>query len=93
MKLALDRELPTVVADAAQLERAFANLLENADAPTATRCSGCWSARSSIGSSSRPPQPGRMASPAKISSWLLEKAPAEVLILRPAPSDERRLPG
>ena len=23
--------------------------------------------------------------------WLLEKAPAEVLILRPAPSDERRL--
>jgi K+-sensing histidine kinase KdpD len=28
--LALDRELPTVKADAAQLERAFANLLENA---------------------------------------------------------------
>jgi two-component system sensor histidine kinase KdpD len=30
VKLALDRELPTVVADAAQLERAFANLFENA---------------------------------------------------------------
>jgi len=24
--------------------------------------------------------------------WLLERAPAEVLILRPAPSDEGRLP-
>jgi len=30
VKLALDPELPTVRADAAQLERAFANLLENA---------------------------------------------------------------
>jgi K+-sensing histidine kinase KdpD len=30
VRLALDRDLPTVKADAAQLERAFANLLENA---------------------------------------------------------------
>jgi K+-sensing histidine kinase KdpD len=30
VRLALDRDLPTVEADAAQLERAFANLLENA---------------------------------------------------------------
>ncbi|HSR94263.1 MAG TPA: ATP-binding protein [Solirubrobacterales bacterium] len=30
VRLALDRELPTVDADAAQLERAFANLIENA---------------------------------------------------------------
>ncbi len=30
VRLALDRELPIVEADAAQLERAFANLLENA---------------------------------------------------------------
>jgi two-component system sensor histidine kinase KdpD len=30
VRLAVDRELPLVVADAAQLERAFANLLENA---------------------------------------------------------------
>jgi len=30
VRLAVDRELPTVDADAAQLERAFANLLENA---------------------------------------------------------------
>lgn len=30
VRLALDRDLPTVDADAAQLERAFANLLENA---------------------------------------------------------------
>jgi two-component system sensor histidine kinase KdpD len=30
VRLAVDLELPTVVADAAQLERAFANLLENA---------------------------------------------------------------
>jgi K+-sensing histidine kinase KdpD len=30
VRLALDRELPTINADAAQLERAFANLIENA---------------------------------------------------------------
>ena len=35
--------------------------------------------------------PARPASPATISSGCCEKAPAEVLILRPAPSDERRL--
>ena len=30
VKLAVDRDLPLILADAAQLERAFANLLENA---------------------------------------------------------------
>ena len=30
IKLAVDRDLPLILADGAQLERAFANLLENA---------------------------------------------------------------
>jgi two-component system sensor histidine kinase KdpD len=42
LKLAVDRDLPLILADAAQLERAFANLLENAarysaDAPVSVR--------------------------------------------------------
>ena len=46
VELALDRDLPLIDADAAQLERAFANLLENA-----RRHSGATRSRSARGSS------------------------------------------
>ena len=44
VRLALDADLPPLSADPAQLERAFANLLENARRPRRA-ASRCWSAR------------------------------------------------
>ena len=52
-------------------------------------CRGCWRARTSTGSSSRPPRPAQAGFSGDDLVWLLEKAPAEVLILRPGPEDRR----
>ena len=65
LSLALDRDLPLVRADAAQLERAFANLLENAPrhsgghpglgARARRPAGGCWCGSSTAGPGSRRP--------------------------------------
>ena len=63
----------------------------SAAAPTATRSRACSSARASTASSSRRPRPAAAGFSGDDLVWLLEKAPAEVLILRPGPEDRRVL--
>ena len=60
----------------------------SAAAPTAMPSPACSTARASTGSSSRRPRAPRGFSGDDL-VWLLEKAPAEVLILRPGPEDRR----
>ena len=63
----------------------------SAGAPTATRCSGCSTPRPSTASSCRPPRTAHKGLSADDLEWMLEKVPAEVLILRPDPEDHRKL--
>ncbi len=62
-----------------------------AGARPATRCAGC-SSRSTSTASSCPPMKTRAAGLSYDDlRWLLERVPAEILILRPAPEDTRRI--
>ena len=55
-----------------------------AAAPSATRCASCWPTSATTASSSRPRRPTRTGFSADDVAWLLEHAPGEVAILRPA---------
>ena len=64
-----------------------------AGARPAMRCANCSSRSTSTASSSPPtktPGPGLSYDDLR---WLLERVPAEILILRPAPEDTRRISG
>ena len=72
LKLSLDADLPLVRADAAQLERAFANLLENSARhagghPVSVRArvvgTGSWCGSSTAARESRPPSSSASSSP------------------------------
>ena len=60
-------------------------------APTATRCAGCSRRSSSTGSSCPPPTAPGSGSAATTSSGCSQRVPAEIMILRPAPDDTRRI--